>query len=892
MILSHEDRATFRSSLKQLSDLTTRVETVANGSKEMTPILAKNLHKLTGSHDLHTQFQALTATREELEGQYMELLKAAAPHDLTAFAEYLNPEQPPAPHHVFLCELLHKFASRELERGLISMPPGHAKPLSIDTPVMMGDGVWKPLGDVQIGETVITKEGRPREVLEVHEQGVMTTVRITTESDRVIYAEPSHPFLTPAGWVEAGDLSKNDRLTLIKDYEIPDSSGRSHAEFVLAGYVMAMGFVRNRVNARLVTIDDRFRTDDKAIFDHFTQVAGTLGFLVTPDRLRYKEDFVWTGLLCESFQAWLKEVGLWGASRDDLHAPDFVFKGDFRRICGFLGAVVSMDANMVPTRNLSSNLTRKMEVVSRSDRMFVDLQRLLLRVGVRSRLGRRFHRKFRKGVMAFWYLSIERGQDIHAMQRSLPIMGKSKTLWEMTVAVEEYDHPLYMTDRIVSVEEHDERHEMRCLTVEEDASFLANGAVVHNSTYSTHLFPAWILGKQPNLRYLQAGHTQQFAENEFSKKVRGYINSDRYGHIFPETVVDNDDKAIANWSLAGKRGRYVVRGVGQGIAGIRGDFAGVDDPFKSREDAQSQLVRDKVYAWLWTDFISRLLPGSPLFVVATRWHMDDVIGRLEQKSKDGEIEHFEVINLPAVCVDGENDPMGRKEGEPLWPDLFTLDYLMRLKAGFDPRDWEALYQGNPVPSEGRMIKDEWLLRYDQLPSKNMRNDKDGVLKRVTISVDAANKAKKRNDFSVITVWYESASRKHYLAEVIRKRLQFPELITTIEDVATKHNANAILVEDAGSGTQYIQLRTGLAPAPIIPIQVSNKSKEFRFDAVLPMFQGQEVLVPENAPWLGEYLNELLLFPDGKNDDQVDSTSQYLYWARFKRNRGTKKAVGA
>jgi predicted phage terminase large subunit-like protein len=417
------------------------------------------------------------------------------------------------------------------------------------------------------------------------------------------------------------------------------------------------------------------------------------------------------------------------------------------------------------------------------------------------------------------------------------------------------------------------------------------------STYATHLFPAWYIGKNPNHKYIQAGHTQDFVDEEFGKRVRGLIDSEAYREIFPTIKLDPSSKAAARFAIAGHRGKYLGRGVGQGISGFRANCAAVDDPFATAADAESQTVRNGVYNWFKADLTTRLLPRSPLFIVATRWHTDDLCGRLEKANKDEGIIPFEIINLPALA-DSDDDPLGRSAGEALWPDFYTAEFLSALKATLPAKTWNALYQGHPMDATGSTFQVSWCRRYETHPTNDV--DEHGRLvklniRRITVSVDTASKAGERNDYTAITVWIEGADRKHYLVDVIRKKLEFNDMVDAIEGAVHKWNArlpgskvNAILVEDKGSGTQYIQTRRGKAPAPVIAIAVGQNSKEFRFDGVMPVFEAGDVLLPESALWLPDYEAELIGFPFGKFDDQVDSTSQYLDWARIKRRLGTKK----
>ena len=398
------------------------------------------------------------------------------------------------------------------------------------------------------------------------------------------------------------------------------------------------------------------------------------------------------------------------------------------------------------------------------------------------------------------------------------------------------------------------------------------------STYCSRLYPAWFLGRNPRKKFIQAGHTQNFVESQFGKKTRDILDSPEFQDVFTEVRLATDSRAAGLWSLNNPYGGYAAKGVGQSIAGYRAHMAVVDDPVGSRADAESELNRNSVFDWFSADFTTRLLPGAPMFVVATRWHTDDLCGRIEEMMKEGKGLPYEIVNIPAICEE-ENDPLGRQIGECLWPDFTPISFYLNLKATLPSRDWNSLYQGEPMDADSGMVKGSWFQRY----TGNIRNEVPNL--RITVSVDTASKTAERNDYTAILVWLQDISGKHYLLDVVRKKLEFAEMCQEIDETSRRWGASSILVEDKGSGTQYIQTRQGKAPAPIIAIAVPQNSKDFRFDAVSPMFEAGQVFLPERAIWLADYEKELLAFPLGKHDDQVDATSQYLSWARGRKNIG-------
>lgn len=413
--------------------------------------------------------------------------------------------------------------------------------------------------------------------------------------------------------------------------------------------------------------------------------------------------------------------------------------------------------------------------------------------------------------------------------------------------------------------------------------------------FCSKYFVSWYLGRNPRHRYIQGGHSQSFCENEFGKPVRDIIADPRFREVFPDVSIHRRSAAAGNWRLSNQRGGYVTKGVGQGLAGYRGDCGGVDDPFALREDAESPLVRQRVKTWFFADFRTRFLPGSPIFIVATRWHEEDLIGHVEMLNAQGIGLPWDIINLNGLIEDEYEaavDPMGRDVGQALWGEYYTAEILQELKDTLTAKDWWSLYKGKPRPEEGNVVKMGWLRRYSRLPTRTSSSPtQPREAKRVVVSVDTANKNQERAAYSVAAVFIEGVDGLHYCADVRRERVEFNELIPFIENTAREWGADAILVEDKGNGTSYIQQRQGHAPCPIITIKPeAGGSKEFRFDAVLPMFEAGLVLFPPSASWMKEYEDELLQFPNGTYKDQVDATSQYLNWVRKGRGYGTRKST--
>lgn len=417
----------------------------------------------------------------------------------------------------------------------------------------------------------------------------------------------------------------------------------------------------------------------------------------------------------------------------------------------------------------------------------------------------------------------------------------------------------------------------------------------------SRMFPAWYLGRNAKHRWLHAGHSQGFAEKQFGVDVRDHIMSDRFQRVFPELEIatrGNQLPAPGGWRATNGKGGYICKGVGQKIAGYRGHCGAGDDLLGSKADAYSPTIRQTVWDWLWADFRTRFLPGSPLFLIATRWHEDDPLGRIEQMNKQGVGLPWEMINLMAIVENEQemsDDLMGRDMGEVLWPDYYNLGEIMEFKNTLPPQDWWALYKGSPRDEEGNVMKAAWFGRYVQLPKDRYEHGRmqEKRVRRITISVDCAVKATQRSSYSVAEVWFEDMNGQHYLADVYRERVEYNELVKMLQTAAERWNPHTILIEDKGHGSPIIQQHKRIHGAPVIAIQPDAQGdKEFRFDSVTPFFEAGQVLLPQKAPWLADFEGELLSFPNSAYMDQVDAASQYFNWLlkRSTKGVGTKKLI--
>jgi predicted phage terminase large subunit-like protein len=378
----------------------------------------------------------------------------------------------------------------------------------------------------------------------------------------------------------------------------------------------------------------------------------------------------------------------------------------------------------------------------------------------------------------------------------------------------------------------------------------------------SHYLPAWYVASFPNRQVILAGYETTFAA-EWGGKAREVI-VEHGTEVFGVTV-DEHNSARNNWRVKHQMAAYSVMrtaGLGGPLTGKGADMLVLDDPVKNADSVLSQNARDRMWDWWVSVAYTRLQKGGTTIVVGTRWHEDDLIGRLIRQRDEGE-EDWEVLNLPAIAEPG--DPLGREEGEALWPEMFSLEVLEQIRRTQGPYWWAAMYMGRPTPLEGGVLKREWM---------NNRFSAPPAMQRVIQTVDSAAKSGEHNDYSIVATWGTDGI-DFYLLDVWRAKVEFPELKRAVADQFFKHQASAVYVEVASSGMSLLQEMQRETMIPIIAQQtISNKLG--RVHAVSGLFQSGKVKLPRTAPWLAEWIEEHTSFPNGAYDDQVDTTAYALH----------------
>tara|TARA_Y100000310_G_scaffold111632_1_gene110027 strand:+ start:951 stop:2300 length:1350 start_codon:yes stop_codon:yes gene_type:complete len=383
------------------------------------------------------------------------------------------------------------------------------------------------------------------------------------------------------------------------------------------------------------------------------------------------------------------------------------------------------------------------------------------------------------------------------------------------------------------------------------------------STLISEYFPAWYLGKNPDHQVITASYSHKLAEG-FGRKVRNQLQEPVFNCLFPGCNLSSDSKSVQSFATD-ERGIYIAVGVGGTLTGKGANCFIIDDPIKNRAEANSQIMRERLLDFYKSTAYTRLQPGGSIILCQTRWHEDDLMGWLKE---NGVHEDWYFLNLPVLNA---ND-------EPLCPEFFDSEALVKMKTTVGQYEWQALYMGEPSSYEGNLIKKNWWQFYNKAPG----------FERLIWSWDLAFKAGKRNDYSVGTLW-GLADNGFYLRKMVKTKAEYSKIKELIVLNYMQSDADAILIEDAASGQSVIQdlQRTRL---PIVPIKIGpRESKVNRVNAISAQIQAGNVRLPHGEIWAEEVIEEFASFPVGRHDDIVDSCSQainYLvsglgsYWVDF------------
>lgn len=377
------------------------------------------------------------------------------------------------------------------------------------------------------------------------------------------------------------------------------------------------------------------------------------------------------------------------------------------------------------------------------------------------------------------------------------------------------------------------------------------------SFYANVNFAAWYVGAFPGKKLITASFAQEVAD-KWGRRVRAKVREEKYNETFAAEL-SKESQAVGRWELTNGSEYYAV-GVGGSVTSFRADLGIIDDPVKGREEAESETIRQKTWDWYKDDFWTRLKPGAGVVMIMTRWHELDLAGMLLDDMEAGG-EKWEVVNIPMEAE--ENDPLGREIGEPLWSDWFTPEMVAEAKR--DTRRWTSLYQQRPAPEEGDYFKKEWF-RYYVTPPEHLQ---------IYGTSDYATKEGK-GDYTVHAIWGVDPDTNIYLLDLWRGQTDSLVWVDQLLSLAKQY-------KPLEWGEESGQIINSVGPLIDRKQRESNNyfyrkqypskaDKSQRAQAIRGYMAMGKVYFPKGADFIADFESELLSFPAGRHDDQVDALS--------------------
>ena len=426
---------------------------------------------------------------------------------------------------------------------------------------------------------------------------------------------------------------------------------------------------------------------------------------------------------------------------------------------------------------------------------------------------------------------------------------------------------------IVSIEPlpESEREQGNCIQVEGGVYLVGERFVpTHNSEVVSRKFPAWALGVNPMLKIVGCSYSADLAQ-QFSRSIQRTIDSTEYGEVFPNTFLNNQRvkgdtsrgwvRNADNFETVGYGGFYKAVGVGGSLTGTPADIGIIDDPIKDALEANSETYRNRIWDWYTDVFLTRLHNNSKQILIQTRWHADDLAGRLLER----EGAKWTIINIPAICEqDGDGGLSHRKVGEALWEDKHSAERLHEIEQR-SPRTFAALYQQRPTIAGGNIVKREWFKHVSVYEFERIHGKEP-----VTFFLDTAYTDKSDNDPTGIIATCKIGNDL-YISHASKVQMRFPDLLRFIPRYVNEHGytfRSTIRIEPKANGISVIdQMRetTGLnvtqTPSP-------RDSKETRLNAASPTVECGRVILVDGA-WNEQFIDEVCGFPTKPHDEYVD-----------------------
>lgn len=781
---------------------------------------------------------------------------------LLPFIMKSNPSYQPGWVHRLICQKLEKFSAdivaKKSPRLMLFMPPRHGKQVADSTPVLTYNRGWIKHGELTTNDYVFSPEGRPIKVLAVSEKTASdweveftngTTIRCHGNHEWTVYDRAARKSRTvETKWFRR--KTKFGKTAQVQSggraiYQLPCVAplhGESKA-LLMPPYVLG------------AWLGDG--TKGKGAITHALSDAGVIkrvesyGYEITVQHT-HKD----TGVITTCFSGprpgvagrMLQELKQLGIVRNK-HIPQEYLKASQAQRLELLAGLIDTDG--------STDGASRMRFTTADKQLAEDVKDLCLTLGFRPYVRTEQPKLSSSGIQGrkeYYVVGFQPTLPIPcALARKLPKrFAKQRAIG------------------IADVRRNPNGEKGHCIQVDaKDGLYLVGESLLptHNSEIASRTFPTWHLGRNPKHEVIACSYASNLAL-KFSRKARGLARDPLFRNVFG-VELDPDQQSAENW-LTLEGGGYMPAGVQGPITGNGAHLGIIDDPVKNRDEAESSTVRESIKDWYTSTFYTRLAPGGGVLIILTRWHDDDLAGWQLQQMFDGFGDEWEVVKFPAIATE---DELYRKKGEALHPDRYPVEALNRIKRVVGVRDWNSLYQQNPVADEGEYFNKDMIKYY-----RTVDLPKRDELTFYT-AWDFAIGKKESNDWTVgITVAFDQQDRV-FIVDLVRGRWDAYEIVEQMLDsFATWRPMQVGLEKGQISMALGPHLERRIAERQLWDFPYSEESllktgkadKQVRARSIQGRMRQGKVFFPEDASWLQELVNELLRFPSGVHDDQVDA----------------------
>lgn len=788
-------------------------------------------------------------------------------------------------HLEVLCTYIQAFFQRKLEvpRLILNVPPG---PMREDSQVETSRGVVA-LNNIRVGDHVLTHKGRYRQVTAVHEQGTLAILKITTHAGRVTYAAPSHPYLTPTGWVDAKDLKEGDVLAAVNRTEdrclavpLPPEEAR------LLGYLIGDGSIKRQPG---------FTNGDLGVIEDFERCAETLGF--TTHRVRRKTH--WFVSLTEkgdhSPREWLRHHEIYGTDSYTKFIPERVLQGNRATLSHFLGAYWSCDEGIDTRVTRRRGSRHRAYATTVSEQLAYDLLQALQLCGIEARV-RHKRRKLdtlRQPGGVYQSYSVE-VQKEGMTARVLRLQGLCRTKQQQGAGCELDFSKTLWEDPIVSIEKRPPARCL-CLTVEDDHSFVCSGIAVKNTMKSvlvSVMAPSWVWTWMPDRRFINLTNEVSLATRD-SMRMKTIITSEWYQARWGETVSLSSDQREKSHFINTATGFRQGLGMGGNLTGKRGTDLIIDDPLDARKafsDTEVATVNNTYDQAVSSRLNEPAVDG--IILIMQRLRTNDLTGHLLAKRQRwihvripmryelGPPSYDPVADL-GIEYRHLRDPR-TEEHQLMFPARFPEQAVSNLEEDLGEYGSAGQLQQRPSPLGGGIIKK---IHWKEWPSD--RKLPTPLLIFASYDTAFTEKDHHMSAYSARTTWMvfeDDISGKYAMIMISAwwERVGFPELRRQVKLHNREFNLHLSLIERKASGISLIQQLRKMH-VPVRGFDPQRNDKVTRAYLASPLFEAGLVYYPGGRKWPERVIDYVASFPTGAppSADITDTVTQAVIWVRRK-----------